>query len=276
MGAHRQDFRRHAGQLMSPPSVPGEGADRSWAQAAAPLNPSGAALHVLCAGAAQGLLTCLEPIFVARTGVQLVSRFSAVGALRDALLAGDACDVMIVTDAMVTDLGALGWVQAEGRALLGRVSTGMAVRDGEPMPDIADGRALALALRAASALHYPDPLRATAGVHFADVLRRLGLLELLAARCRTYPNGATAMRGLAVSHGPGHLGCTQISEIMVTPGVRLIGGLPKGCELVTPYSAAAATNTARPALAQALVSLLGSEEMVSLRAGCGIEPAVDG
>jgi molybdate transport system substrate-binding protein len=238
----------------------------------APPDRAGDALHVLCAGAAQGLLTRLEPTFVAQTGARLVMRFSAVGALREALCAGEPCDVMIVTDAMVSALGAAGWLDGERRVALGRVRTGLAVREGEPAPAIDDGSALAQALRDARAIHYPDPLRATAGVHFNDVLKRLGLLEPLSTRCRTYPNGTSAMRALAASQGHGHLGCTQLSEIVFTPGVSLLGALPAGYELVTAYAAAARKGSAKPTLAQALVSLLGGAPVAGLRADCGIEP----
>ena len=233
-------------------------------------------VNALCAGAAQGLLSALQPGFQAQTGAALVARFGAVGALREALLAGEACDLLVVTDAMVLSLAHDGRLQPESRAPLGRVRTGMAVREGDDAPDISTAVGLTRVLRAASGIHYPDPLRATAGVHFADVLRRLGLAEELAPRCHTYPNGATAMRALAASGGPADVGCTQVSEIMFTPGVRLIGSLPPGFELVTAYSAALTQAAAQPELALALIALLAGEQTQALRDRCGFEPGAHG
>ena len=44
-------------------------------------------LHVLSAGAAQGLVETLAPRFLAETGVALRTTFGAVGAIREKLLA---------------------------------------------------------------------------------------------------------------------------------------------------------------------------------------------
>lgn len=233
--------------------------------------PGAGPLRVLCAGAAQGFLTRYAAEVGDRHGPEIMARFSAVGALRDALLGGEECDVLIVTETMVSELCAAGHVAADSKVVLGQVGTGIAVRRGEPKPDVCDAAALAQALRTSSAIHLPDPLRATAGVHFTGVMRRLGLLDALADRLRTYPNGATAMRALAGSTGPGQLGCTQMSEIMFAEGVELVAGLPRGFELNTSYAAVVTSATNQPDAARALVSNLGATTLADLRVECGID-----
>jgi hypothetical protein len=57
-------------------------------------------------------------------------------------------------------------------------------------------------------------------------------------RCRTFPNGATAMRELAAAGTPRSIGCTQVTEIRYTEGVDLVGALPPPFELATVYTAA--------------------------------------
>ena len=98
--------------------------------------PSPTSLSVLCAGAAQGFVKAMESRFTAQTGVSVATRFGAVGALREALLAGEACDVLIVTDAMVRALISAGQLRADSRIVLGQVRTGMAVREDQAAPDI--------------------------------------------------------------------------------------------------------------------------------------------
>jgi hypothetical protein len=110
----------------------------------------------------------------------------------------------------------------------------LAVPAGAARPDIASAEALRSVLLTADALYFPDPERATAGIHFVKVLRELGIHERLAARCRTFANGATAMRGLAAAGSMHSLGCTQITEINYTEGVTLVGPLPDDFELSTP------------------------------------------
>ena len=99
-------------------------------------------LHVLSAGAAQGLVEALAPRFLAETGVALRTTFGAVGAIREKLLAGDRCDALILTEAMIDELAASGHVVAATRAALGRVRTGIGVRTGDALPDITSRAAL--------------------------------------------------------------------------------------------------------------------------------------
>ena len=225
---------------------------------------------ILCAGAVQGIVKALQARFERETGATLQMRFGAVGAMKEALLAGEPCDVMIVTDAMVVALQSAGDLGVMPRAPLGRVRTGIAVRSGEPLPGIASPEQLKAALLAASAVYFPDPQRATAGIHFASVLAQLGIADDLAARSRTFPNGATAMRELAAS-GPGAIGCTQITEILYTPGIALVGPLPDAFELATVYTAALAARAAQPMLAQRFIDLLAGPATRAMRAEGGFE-----
>ncbi len=228
-------------------------------------------LNVLCAGAVQGLVKALQERFANECGASVEARFGAVGAMKEALLGGEACDVMIVTDAMVAALQATGELSAGPRAPLGRVRTGVAVASGAPRPDVATPEALKAALRAARAVYFPDAQRSTAGIHFASVLQRLGIADELAPRLKTFPNGATAMRELAADAAPGAIGCTQITEIRYTPGIALVGALPAAFELATAYTAALAARAAQPALAQRFIALLAGPETRALRAAGGFE-----
>ena len=227
-------------------------------------------VNILCAGAVQGIVKALQARFERETGATLQMRFGAVGAMKEALLAGEPCDVMIVTDAMVVALQSAGDLGVLPRAPLGRVRTGIAVRSGEALPGIATPEQLKAALLAASAVYFPDPQRATAGIHFASVLAQLGIADDLAARSRTFPNGATAMRELAAS-APGAIGCTQITEILYTPGIALVGPLPDAFELATVYTAALAARAAEPMLAQRFIDLLAGPATRAMRAEGGFE-----
>ncbi|WP_119292207.1 molybdate ABC transporter substrate-binding protein [Azohydromonas sediminis] len=228
-------------------------------------------LHLLCAGAAQGLVKALQPAFAEATGATVTGRFGAVGAMKEALLAGEPCDLMIVTDAMVGELAAADALRADTRRALGRVRTGIAVRRGEPHPDVSTPESPRDALRAADAIYFPDPQRATAGIHFAHVMRELGVHDDLTPRFRTFPNGATAMRQLAASDAPRTIGCTQVTEILYADGVDLVGALPARFELATVYSGAVATRAAQPALAARLLDLLAGDDARALRAAGGFE-----
>jgi molybdate transport system substrate-binding protein len=233
--------------------------------------PAGVSVNLLCAGAVQGLARALQPQLLALTGAQLVARYGAVGALKEALLAGEPCDLMVVTDAMVNALAEAGALRADSRTPLGRVRTGIAVPSGCPRPAVATPEGLRAALLAATAIHFPDPERATAGIHFVKVLRELGIHDALAPRFRTAPSGAVAMRTMADEAAPGAIGCTQVTEILYTAGIELVDALPPAFELATVYSAAVATNAAQPQLAAHFIALLAGDAARALRTAGGFD-----
>ena len=228
-------------------------------------------LNLLCAGAAQGLVTRLAPRLAAELDAVTAGRFGAVGAMREAFDAGEPCDVVVSTQAIIEQMAAAGQVLAGSAAPLGRVYTGVAVRTADPDPAVATPQALAVALSAADAVYFPDPARATAGIHFAKVLRELGLWDALQPRLKTYPNGATAMRELAAATSPRPIGCTQVTEILNTPGARLVALLPPEFELATVYTAAVASRSADATRAAQFVAMMAGEASAALRQTCGFE-----
>jgi len=228
-------------------------------------------LRLLCAGAAHGVVAASVPRWTEETGLRLDARFGPVGGLKEALLAGVPCDVFIATAAMVDQLSVDGRLDGATRTALGRVATGIAIREGLPFPRIDAADELRAALLKSDRLFLPDPQRATAGIHFMSVLRRLGVHEVLASRLSTHSSGAEAMRALAASRDGAPIGCTQASEILDTPGVRLVGPLPPGYDLATPYVAAVCVGAADAAAARRFVARVAGPESAALRAACGFE-----
>jgi len=228
-------------------------------------------MNILCAGAAQGLVKALQGVFLELTGAKVEGRFGAVGAMKEALLAGEPCDVLIVTAPMVAELQDERRLIVDSEAPLGRVRTGIAARTGDPVPDISTPEALRASLLAASAIYFPDAQRSTAGIHFASVLAKLGIANDVAPRLRTFPNGATAMRELAADSRRKAIGCTQITEIKYTPGIALAGPLPEAFELATVYTAAVSMTARNPVLAQRFVALLSGPTSRNVRAQGGFE-----
>ena len=216
-------------------------------------------LRVLSGGAAHGLVERIRPAFEAETGCRIEGTFSAVGAMRDKLLAGEPADVMILSRALIDELAKSGHVVASSITDVAKVATAVAVRQGDPLPDVATADALRVALAAADEIHFPDPAQATAGIHFAGVINKLGLSDQVSRQLRLGPNGATAMRALAASTARRPIGCTQETEIRATPGVVLVAPLPPGCALVTTYTAAVTPKAQSPTEAAAFVAALAGD-----------------
>ena len=229
------------------------------------------AIHLLSGGAAQALVTRSQERFLALSGHAIESTFGAVGMMKDKLLAGAPCDVLILTDALIEQLTSSGQLATGTAQALGVVKTGIAVKTGEARPAVSTRAELKAALQAASGIYFPDAVKSTAGIHFMNVLKQLGLDQALADRLRTYPNGAAAMTAMAQSSEKGLIGCTQDTEILYIEGVDLIADLPKEFELATVYTAAVCTGAKAPQAAAELIGLLASAEAASLRMECGFE-----
>src|SRR5262249_4654954 len=124
-------------------------------------------------------------------------------------------------------------------------------------------------LHGARAIYLPDPERATAGIHAMQMLRALGEGE--ETRVRAFPHGAAAMAAMAQATDAPVVGITQVSEILYTPGVRLLGVLPPPHQLATLYCAAVTRRAAQPALAAALLARLTGEEGSEMRTQAGFD-----
>ena len=197
----------------------------------------------------------------------------AGGAMRDKLLAGEPCDLLILSEALIGELAAAGHADASTARPVGVVKTGVALRAGAAKRDLDSAAALKSLLEGAGEIYFPDPAKATAGIHFMKVLTQLGLASSHAKRFRTYPNGATAMAALAASADASAVGCTQVTEILYTPGVQLTGLLPPPFELATVYTAAVCTRAESPGAARALLEELCSPANEALRRQGGFDPA---
>ena len=143
VGAHRQDLRREARPVSDArKNRAGVSATRRWSFACfAPARRRVSSSR--CGKNSRRVPACGS----ART-------FGAVGALREKLDAGEPCDVVILTAAMIAELAAAGRLLGGTSAPLGRVRTGVAVRAGDALPSIADRAQLA-----ASAACRPRDLR---------------------------------------------------------------------------------------------------------------------
>ena len=226
-------------------------------------------VQLLSGGAAQGLVTQLQSRFESAYGLGIHGTFSAVGAMKESLLAGTACDVIILTQTLIQQLSDLRDVTLDSARALGVVKTGVAVKSGEAAPKVGTAKSLKSALLAATGIYFPDPVKATAGIHFMKVLQALGIDRALSDRLRPFANGAAAMRAMAACPEAGLIGCTQVTEILYTQGVQLAAPLPKKFELATVYTAAVNARAAHPELAASLIGMLCAADAAQIRRNAG-------
>ena len=191
-------------------------------------------VRVFAAGAAKHAVDALAPLFQQATGHTLRTNYDTVGALRDRVLqapAGEAADIVILSDTALATLKAAGRLNATPAQSIGRVVVALAVKQGAAIPALSNANDLRQALLAATSIAYGDPARgATAGTHFANH-QHIG-----DARHIKRKNHRTAVRrGCGGGRGRRPLcpGCQPVERDHATPGCQLCR--PAACALRPVY-----------------------------------------
>ena len=227
-------------------------------------------MNILSAGAAKGLLQTIA----ANERIELNGEFGAVGAIKERLLAGAPCDVIVLTAAMIDELATADVVDPASVTPLGRVHTGVSLLASTAPMQINSVATLRELCANASKIYFPDPVRATAGIHCLKVLTALGLVPSHEDRFATFPSGAIAMRAMADAADAGEIGAigiTQCSEILYTPGVQYAGALPEPYALSTVYTAAIIPGAQNAAEARQLLAALVAAANVGVVRDAGFE-----
>ena len=227
-------------------------------------------LNILSAGAAQAVVQNVIADFKRDTGNDVAADFGAVGAMKAKAQSGAPVDVIVLTNTMIDELIASGFVAA-GRADLGKVGTGVAVRAGAAKPDIANADSLRAALCAASVIAFPDPAVATAGRIVMACLDKLGIAAEMENRLKFFPNGNAAMNWLALNGDARAIGITQNTEILPVKGVTYVGPLPNAFQARATYSAGCVAHSAHSVEARDFVLRLTSPAAKPMLAAAGYE-----
>ena len=231
------------------------------------------AVKVLSAGAAQNLIEGVARQFEAATGLSIDGEFGAVGARATKLRSGQAADVVILTAAIMKQLESEQLLQRGSAKPIGVVETALAVRARDSIAPVVDAATLRWAFVASDAIFVPDVSESTAGRHVMQVLQQLEITAQVRPRLKTFAAGAIAMRNLAASDAIRPVGCTQATEILATPGLKLAAALPGEFALRTTYTVAIASTAADAAAAKILIDLVTASDQRRLREQAGFTEA---
>ena len=228
-------------------------------------------LSILSGGAAFGLVEGIKEQFQREVSCEIVGEFGAVGFMRDKLLAGQDCDVIILSRKLIDQLLQGNHLDPESVRNLGVVSTGIAIKTGQAAMPVSTSDELRQALLSAEKIMVPNMTESTAGIHMKNVFTTLEIFSDIERKVLEYPNGATAMKALAAASGERNIGCTQITEILYTPGVQAVGVLPPGCELDTVYSVAIPKGAKQAGFAMKLIDRLSDDALVEFKNANGFK-----
>jgi molybdate transport system substrate-binding protein len=210
-------------------------------------------LKVLTAGAYKGVLLEIVPEFEKRTGHKVTVDNDTAGGLAKRVAAGEPFDVVIMPPAGMAPFLGNQLVQSSAKPVA-RAGIGVAVKQGAPKPDIGSVDAWKQSLLAARSIGYVDPASGgSSGIYLAKLFEKLGIAEQLKPKSVLVKGGLVAEK---VASGEAEIGMQQMSELLVVPGVVVVGPLPLDVQHYTIYGGAISTASANPDAAAELMRTL--------------------
>ena len=118
---------------------------------------------------------------------------------------------------------------------------------------------------------YIDPASGgSSGIYIVKLFAQWGIAQQIDAKAVKVKGGSVAEH---VVDGEAVLGIHQISEILPTKGVTLVGPLPAEIQNYTVYTSAISNTSAEPAAARAFLQLLTGPDAARLIKEKGMEAA---
>lgn len=207
------------------------------------------------------------PAFEAAGG-RMAIHWAPTTVIMKSLAEGETADAVLVLSDAMDRLVAEDRVEPESRVDVVRSRYGIAVKAGAPYPDIATVEALKRTLVEARSVAYSRT--GASGIYFAGLLPRLGLADAVNARATIIPQGFTAEKLVS---GEADIAVQQISELMVVPGIEVVGPLPDPVQEMTTFAAAILRGAAdRDGAVRFLAGLTTPQAAEAYRTS-GLEPA---
>ncbi len=225
-------------------------------------------LRILSTLAVMGAMPDIAAAYEARGGPAIEAEFSPTAALLQRLRGGEAADIAILTARGIDDLIAEGFAHRGSQTDVALSFVGVAVKAGAAHPDIGSVEAFRATLLATRSIAYSRI--GASGVFFADLIKRLGIEAEVNAKATVVASGLTAEHAAS---GVVELAVQQVSELLVVPGIEVVGPLPPEIQATATFSAGLLTASAQPAEASDLLRFLASPELAPILRSAGLEPA---
>jgi molybdate transport system substrate-binding protein len=225
-----------------------------------------AEIKILAPRAVWTVLNVAGPEFEHATGHKLNISVDLAAVVVRRVNAGEAFDLAVAAPAQIDGLVKDGKLIADTRADLTRSGIGIEVRKGAPKPDISTVEAFKRAMLDAKSIGYLKI--GTSGQMVAAMLDRIGLTEAIKPKV-TLPESDVVSE--MVAEGKIEIGMVNISQILTTPGVDLVGPLPPELQSYIVFSAGVSASSKAPDAARDLLKFLKGPAVPVIRAQ-GMEP----
>jgi len=184
------------------------------------------------------------------------------------LVNGDKMDFVFYPSKPVQDFIKKGTLLADGQAEIVQSGIGIGVPKSSKQENINTSTDFKNALLKAQTIIYAT---GPSGDHIESVIRQLGIEENIKNKIKI----SSGFVGKDIEKGDGDIGFQQIPEILLVPGIKLLGPLPKELQKMTPFTIAAHSSTKNLINTLSLVSYLKQKDLVPEYKKCGLEPIIN-
>jgi molybdate transport system substrate-binding protein len=151
---------------------------------------------------------------------------------------------------------------------LAKSGVAVAVKKGAKRPDIGSAEAVKRALRAAKSIGYSS---GPSGVYLVELFQKWGIAEELKAKSTQTPPGTAV--GPLVASGQVEIGFQQMSELLPTAGIDILGPLPAEIQTITTFSGGVHAAAKEADAARAWLAFLTAPQSAAVLRKHGMDPA---
>ena len=206
-------------------------------------------------------------IFERQTGHKVVMTPHIAAAAKRLIDAGERFDVVVLSPAVVDELIREKKVVGASRVTIMRAPIGVAVRSGQPKPNIGSVAAFKSAVLNAKSIAYLKT--GASGLYLSQLMTKLGIAEQLRARTKQPEEDIV---GPMVARGEVELGITAISTLLATRGVDVVGPIPDEIQNFVVFTGGISATTPSLRAAQDLLRFLTSAAVDPAIRAKGLQP----
>ncbi len=216
----------------------------------------------------KGVLDVVMPAYAATSGTTIDASFDPTVLMLERVRGGERGDGIILTTEGIDALMAEGLLEPGFRIVYARSQVGLAVKAGAPRPDISTTAAVKRTLLEAKSVVYSR--KGQSGIFFAGLIERLGIATEVNAKAMIISSGITGHEAAA---GRAEIAVQQVSELMLVPGIDLLGPLPADIQDDVVFAGGVFKGAAEAAAAKGLLSHLANPAHAAVYRSKGLEPA---
>jgi molybdate transport system substrate-binding protein len=217
--------------------------------------------------APRGIWTVLQeagPAFEKATGHKINVSVDLAAVVTRRVNAGEAFDIAVATPQQIDALVKEGKLDA--RSDLTKAGIGVEVKKGAPKPDVSTPDAFKRAMLAAKTIGYLKI--GTSGAMAAAAIAKVGLTEAVKDKLILPEDDVVSEM---IAEGKIEIGMVNISQILTTEGVDLVGPLPPELQSYIIFSGGVSTKSANADAARELIKFFKSGAVPTIKKQ-GMEP----